>query len=212
MAFVWDEDKELFIDPDSGEEMSLEEAEDMVDEIIEDAFEDADTIIDEFIGDDGKNPKDPDRWHAAIILLLKDTFLILAALGIGGLPFLDEGLRSQMQNALDRQLGYLMDFASQVALGRLSIRAIKQRSKMYVNSSRSSYWMTRSEFERRRGMMQSKWVSRGDSHVCLPCTEAEDMGWRSLGTFGQPGSGIVTLHPLTLCLGLTSCRCIKEYR
>jgi hypothetical protein len=147
-----------------------------------------------------------------MILLLKDTFLVLAALGIGGLLFLDEGLRSQMQDALDRQLGYLADFASQVARGQLSLRAIRQRSRMYVNSSRGSYWLSRDEFERRRRMIQSKWITRGDNRVCPPCTEAEDLGWQILGSFGQPGSGIVTLHPLTLCLGLTSCRCRKEYR
>ena len=209
MPFLWDENREVFIDSDSGEELSLEDAEDLVDELIDDAAEDIDIIIEEFL--DTEAPK-PDGWHAAFILLLKDLFLTLGALGIGGIALLDTTLSTQIQDALDRQLGYLAGFAVQVSQGRLSIRGIKQRSHMYTNSTRQSYWLSRDEFERRRSMVQERWITRGDNHVCSPCNDAEDENWRTIGTFAQPGSGIVMISPTTMCLGLTSCRCRKEYR
>jgi hypothetical protein len=83
---------------------------------------------------------------------------------------------------------------------------------MYVNSARGAYWLTRDQAEKDRGMTVEIWHVIGDKHTCSPCSDAAEAGAQPIGTFAQPGSGIVRLSPVTVCQGYSACRCKKSYR
>ena len=207
MAWRYDLETVSFINLETGDRLTASEAEDLVDEIIESAKDDADDIINNTL--DVEDP-DVEEFERQLAGLVSDLFIILAILG-GGLAIYSL-LRREVERKLERQYVYLEPFARQVYADTVSLGSARNRAHMYANSSRGAYWLTRDEAERQRGSVEEKWLVIGDEHTCSPCFSAGGMGWQTIGTFGQPGSGIVTLSPLTVCQGLTSCRCKKSYR
>ena len=210
MEWTWDEERQLFINED-GETLTLSEMEDSIEDIIDDGMDEADGLIEDYLDGetDERNPRTR-LWWLLFSQQLRNLYFLLATMAIGGPiigPLLDD-----VDRLLRKQFNYLDSMAGEILRGEVSIPQIRQRAHMYVNSSRSSYWVARDEFERRRGSREEHWVTLGDSHVCHPCNDGEDLGWQLIGTFAQPGSGIVVIIPTTLCLGLTSCRCRKLYR
>ena len=206
MAWRYDLESASFINLETGDRLTPSEAEDLVDEIIENAKDDADDIINNTLDDD----PDVEEFERQLADLVKRLYVFLAILG-GGLAIYDQ-LRGEVERKLERQYVYLEPFAIQVYGGNVPLGSARNRAHMYVNSSRGAYWLTRDEAERRRGSVEQRWIVVGDEHTCLPCFDASAMGWQPIGTFGQPGSGIVTLDPVTMCNGLSSCRCRRSYR
>jgi len=210
--WTWNEARQLFINED-GRTLTLSEMEDLIDELIDDGMDDIDDLIDQYLDPtvDESNPR-VRVWWLLFSEQLRDLYFLLAGFGIGASALIIGPLLDDINDLLNRQFTYLDSMAENIVLGGVSLGSIRRRAHMYVNSSRSAYWTGRDEFERRRGSREEHWITLGDTHVCNPCNEAEDLGWQLIGTFAQPGSGIVLIIPTTLCAGLTSCRCKKEYR
>lgn len=209
MPWRWNRSFNEFRETDTGERVTSEDIEDLVDEIIDEESENVDDLIELFIEEEEPNVG---AWKIVFADMILELYLILAALGIGGIARLTPVLTEIIEEKLTRQFLFLDSFAAEIEAGRLSIGSIRQRMRMYVNSSRQAYWLMRDELEIQSGSVQERWVTLGDTHVCSPCNDAEDEGWRPIGTFAQPGSGLVEISPSTMCVGLTSCRCRKEYR
>jgi len=204
MPWIWDDRRELFVNTETGKTAPLEDMPELVDALITDAWDDLDEALAE--------KPEPRKVRNIVLLLLSDLYLILAALGIGGLIALDANLRAQIEEMLARQVGYLDLAISQYLAERISPAELRRRARMYLNSARSAYWTTRDEFEKRRGKVEQRWIAVGDRNTCSPCLDAERLGWVPIGTLGVPGSGIVTITPTTMCEGLTNCRCQIAYR
>jgi hypothetical protein len=153
-----------------------------------------------------------EEWAIAFALLLQNAYIQQAELAAGGESQMSPELWALVIVALAIQHGFLEDFARQVNDGQLTGAQIEARTKMYVNSSREAFWTVKDEKAKRAGSTQERWIPIGDASTCAPCFSGEAMGWQPIGTFAQPGSGRVQLDPLTLCDGLTNCRCEKEYR
>ena len=209
----WNEERQLFVNDETGESLPLSEMEDLINDIIDDGMDEADDLADQYLDSeiDERNPR-VRLWWLLFSKQLRDLYFLLAGLGIGSSLLVIGGLLDDVNRLLNRQFTYLDSMAGEILSGALSLGSINRRIHMYVNSSRSSYWVGRDEFERRKGSREEHWITLGDTHVCTPCNEAEDLGWQLIGTFAQPGSGIVVITPTTLCRGMTSCRCKKSYR
>lgn len=204
MPWIWDDGRELFVDAETGKTAAPDDMPDLVDALVVDAWDDLDEML-------TAKPQ-PRKVRGLILALLSDLYLILGALGIGGLLALDANLRAQIEEMLARQTGYLDLAVSQYLSEQISLAELRRRARMYLNSARSAYWTTRDEFEKRRGRVEQRWIAVGDRNTCSPCLDAEQLGWVPIGTLGGPGSGIVTVSPTTMCHGLTSCRCQIAYR
>ncbi len=189
--------------------VNLEQAGDLVDQLIDTVNDDeVDEILD--ILSDSPTEEETERWKLGFWLLLKEVYLALAFVAAAGaLTVLDmEGVQALLLG----QLFYLDRFAQEVASGAISKPEARRRMRMYVNSSRSSFWTVLDREMRDAGYTRERWIAIGDANTCSPCTEADLMGWQPIGTFGEPGSGYVLRDPTTECSGLTSCRCRKVYR
>lgn len=199
--------EEVFFDPETGVSLTTDEADDLVDELVDAYQQDADELVDELL--DAEEPR-TEEFRRSLGELLRDLFLVLAILGIGGV--LEDRLRGQVERRLERQLRFLDGFIQVLLQHTIPLGSIHRRIGMYINSSRQAYWLAREERARQDGYTEERWEAIGDLNTCDPCFEADDMGYQPLGTFGEPGSGIVVLSPTTLCHGLTACRCRKSFR
>lgn len=150
------------------------------------------------------------QWQAGIGTAIKDLYIALGTLAAGGRSQMTQQYWGSIGGRLGRQYGYLARFAEEVRQGRLTIGQIRQRTKMYANSARQAYWGIRDFRAREQGFTEERWVPIGDDATCGPCESAGAMGWQPIGTFGTPGSGMVT--QASECEGLTNCRCQKVYR
>lgn len=153
-----------------------------------------------------------EEWAVAFALLLEIIYIQQAELGAGGESQMSPALWALVIVALNIQYGFLEDFAKKINAGQLSTAQIEARTRMYINSSREAFWTTKDEKAKQAGFTEERWDAIGDDSTCGPCFDAEDLGWQPIGTFAQPGSGRVQVDPLTLCDGLTNCRCEKRYR
>lgn len=153
-----------------------------------------------------------EAWEVAFALLIEILYIQQAELAAGGESQMTPILWALIVTALNVQYGFLEGFAQQINAGQLTAAQIEARTRMYVNSSRESFWIVKDEKAKDAGFTQENWEAIGDDATCDPCFTADALGWQPIGTFGQPGSGRVQIDPLTLCDGLTNCRCEKLYR
>ena len=198
-----------WVDEALGRAVDLSGAGDLVDELIDSVNEDDIDEILEMLGEE-PTPEEVDRWKLRFWLLLKELFLALALFAAVGA--LTVGDLEAVQLLLLVQLEYLDRFAQEIATGAVSKAEAGRRMRMYVNSARSAFWTVLDRVMRDAGYTQERWIAIGDRNTCSPCTDGDMMGWQPIGTFAEPGTGIVLRNPTTECQGLSSCRCRKEYR
>ena len=151
-------------------------------------------------------------WQDRMIKEVRAAYIEQAELGGGGRVTMTQGDWGKVGNMLRRQYQYLSNFAQEIRAGHLTVGQIVSRASMYINSARSAFWAIRDRREKSKGMTEERWIAIGDEATCEPCASADGEGWKPIGTFGQPGSGVVRRKPKTECEGLTHCRCRKEYR
>jgi len=198
-----------WIDEALGRSVDLSGAADLVDQLIDSVDEDEIDELLDLLGDE-PSPEETERWKVLFWLLLKELYLALALLAAAGA--LTVGDMEAVQLLLLVQLEYLDRFAQEVASGAVSKAEAGRRMRMYVNSARSSFWTVLDRVMRDAGYTRERWIAIGDANTCSPCHEADMMGWQPIGTFAEPGTGIVLRSPTTECQGLSLCRCRKEYR
>ena len=192
-----------------GDHLSLGGMADLVDQLIEATDEDEIAELLDILADEAE-PERVSRWKLAFGLLLKHLYLVVALLAAAGRPIVVD--LEGTQELLERQYAYLDRFADGLIAGTVSVAEAGRRMHMYVNSARSSFWRVLDRQMREAGYDEERWIAIGDRNTCEPCMDADLMGWQPIGTFAEPGSGYVLRSPTTMCEGLTSCRCRKEYR
>jgi hypothetical protein len=152
----------------------------------------------------------PDEYRELVEDLLEDAYLQQATLANKKKlpPVFIAIIMAMLMSQVDRLVRALELYIA----GRIFAGEVGRRAGMYANSSRQAYWAVRDRVERGEGAVEEHWFAIGDKNTCSPCRDAEGMGWQPLGTFAQPGSGLVLLAGGTTCHGLTHCRCRKQYR
>lgn len=208
MPWRFDPERIEWIDEELGRRIDLEGAADLVDELIDAVDDDVDELLD--ILSDQPDEEEVREWKRRFWAFLKWLYLALAMVAAAGeLVF---GDWEAVQFLLLLQLSFLDRFALEIATGTVSKAEAGRRMRMYVNSARSAFWSVLDRQMQEAGYTEERWLAIGDRNTCSPCNDADRMGWQPIGTFAQPGTGVVTLDPETECQGLSLCRCRKEYR
>lgn len=207
-AWKWDERRGRYRDPETGRVLSPARIRRLVDEIVDRAQDNAADLAEALEAGD----IDVAEWELQMAYLVEDAYIQQAELAAGGEEQTSPWIWAAISLLLSFQFNRLSAFALEIARGRLTIGQIVQRVKMYVNSSRQAFWAVADRDAYDRGMVEERWIAVGDENTCNACLDADQMGWRPLGTFAQPGSGQVMNNPMTFCVGLTNCRCWKDYR
>jgi hypothetical protein len=204
-----DTDAIEWIDEETGRRVNLDGAADLVDALVDAVSDDeVDEILD--ILSEFPTEEETRQWKRRFWVLLKWLYVALALTASAG-EFTIGDLEA-VQVLLLFQLGYLDRFAQEVATGAVSKAETRRRMRMYVNSARSSFWTVLDRKMREAGYTEERWHAIGDANTCSPCNEADGMGWSPIGTFAEPGTGVVLRDPTTECTGLSLCRCQKAYR
>lgn len=209
MPYRFDPGDIEWIDEELGRRINLDDAADLVDELIDAVSDDE---IDEILDLLGDEPTEEDvrKWKRRFWALLKWLYISLALIAAAGA--LTVGDWEAIQVLLLAQLYFLDRFAQEVATGTISKAEAGRRMRMYVNSARSAFWTVLDREMIDAGYTEERWIPVGDANTCTPCHDAGSMGWRLIGTFAEPGTGYVLRNPTTECQGLSLCRCQKAYR
>jgi hypothetical protein len=204
-----DTDTIEWVNEETGARVNLDGAGDLVDALIDAVSDDeVDELLD--ILSDEPTEEEVEQWKRRFWILLKWLYVAMALVAAAGA--LTVGDLEAVQLLLLVQLGFLDRFAQEVATGAISKAEAGRRMRMYVNSARSSFWAVLDREMLDAGYTEENWDAIGDRNTCSPCFEADGMGWQPIGTFAEPGTGIVLRDPTTECQGLSSCRCRKRYR
>jgi hypothetical protein len=210
MRWSWDERLRRYRNLDTGRIIAYEEVKSIVNGIVDRSDDQIRTLTD-MLSQGQLNVRD---WQTTMAALIKDSYIAQAELAAGGRESMNQRLWGSIGGRLSYQYSKLNAFAEEIAAGNLTSGQIFRRCQMYVNSSRQAFWAVRKYFEQQKGATMERWITKGDDQVCGPCRDAGEMGLQPIGTFGEPGSGIVlsgTKGNATVCVGLTNCRCEKEY-
>jgi len=111
-----------------------------------------------------------------------------------------------------KQYKYANDFARAVQekaeAGKLTLEGVSHRMGLYANSGTDTFYQIRTEWaEDEEGATEVRWLLSPVEN-CRECVELHDLGWISLGEFGQigqyPGDGSRLCGP--------NCACSLDYR
>jgi hypothetical protein len=206
MAWRWVERVWEYIESITDRILSVFNTNALVDRIVDRGIDDIESLTDAI----SRGDITVDGWHGSMRERIKQLYEQLTDLGAGGHDKVTDAQWSDATRRLFEQYKFLDNFARQITEGKLTKGQIERRSKMYVNSSRQTYWSIRNDKAKAR-FTREKWNAIGDDNTCGPCADADAMGWQPLGTFAEPASGIVVVGE-TFCEGLTACRCTKIFR
>ena len=207
--WVWETGTQRYRDLATGRFLSNTDVIGIVNDIVDKTTDNPVTTINTMLADGRLNVA---NWKTGFARQIKNAYIQQAELAAGGRAGMTPQMWGSVGGSVREQYRYLDKFAKQIEGKQLSPVQIEARTKMYINSSRESYWRIKDMKAQGAGMTEERWIDEGDSDVCGPCSDAGAMGWQPIGTFAQPGSGRVMNRPRTNCQGLTNCRCRKEYR
>jgi len=208
IQWVWETTTGRYRNLATGQFVGRETILGLVDSIVDRTVENPVATLNTMLADKRLSVAD---WQTGFARQIKNAYAQQAMLAAGGREQMTPRLWGMVGGSVREQYNYLKDFAKQIESGSLTAAQIEARTKMYLNSSREVYWRVQDMQARDQGMTQERWHAVGDDSTCGPCSDADAMGWQNLGFFAQPGSGNV-IAGQTTCLGLTNCRCTKEYR
>lgn len=145
----------------------------------------------------------PDDFKVLFREEIKHEYIRQFLAGIGGLDRMTQEYWGSIGGMLIEQYKWLDNFVNEMKVAMMSVDAIYQRMKMYIDSAREAYERAVSFASKLIGVTQELWVL-GRAEHCDDCIAFSDEGWQPIDYFPFPGQG------KTACL--TKCRCHKEYR
>ena len=143
-------------------------------------------------------------WRRLMRETIKDEYVAFFLLGFGGL-LLEEDVR-QLVQLLAEQYAYLDQFVVQMGEGLPSNAQIIARSRSYIRSAGSAFWVATYDAVTRGGMTEVKWTMNPAEH-CEDCIRFAGMGWQPIED--NPYNGAVPRSGDTQCL--FNCLCVLEF-
>jgi hypothetical protein len=141
-------------------------------------------------------------WQEAMRDEVKDSLLIGAIIGVGGLEFMRQRDWMRLNRQIRQQYGYLDNLAWERFNEQVTDDRMVQRAGMYANAGRMGYYEARTDSLVAYGFSEERRVLNPAEH-CFDCIAYAALGWQPIGTLPEPGDQ-------SECL--TNCRCNKEYR
>ena len=200
--YVWDDKVRAYRYVDTGEIVSDEQMQDLLDDLYDEA-------ADEMAGlarDAVEKKMTAVLFLLAAAFLLKQLYNVFAALAVGGWARMtaDDWLRNGV--LLSSEYQYLAGMAQDVQAGNLTAVQADARIRLYMGRAYARYWEL---LVRERMTLDTytlyRWMDVRDEKECADCPQYADQGWVRVGTLGTvPGAGA------TECLG--ACRCWLEFQ
>lgn len=197
-AYRFDVHTGQFVNLESGEPVSLEQLQALVDARIVESTRRIRELSDAFVI--GGEPRDIAAWERQFLRELRRLHIELAVLGIGG--FAQVLTWQKVEEKLASELGFLSDFASDIEAGFMSDVMIAYRASLYPKAARQEFWIGVQLASMQAGYRFERRVAVGDKNTCSECTYLDSLGWQPIGTLPPPPQR---------CLGLNNCRCTMEF-
>jgi len=145
-------------------------------------------------------------WHRLMQDEIKDKYIALFLLGLGGLALLRAEDIALLVELLVEQFEYLARFLIAIDTG-LSEEQIRARALLYIQSADTAFWNGISRAAATAGLEEVKWGLRPAEH-CPDCVAFAGMGWQKIRN--NPYSGAVPKSGATRCL--FNCACVLDFR
>ena len=142
-------------------------------------------------------------WQREVAKLLKTVHLAQFILGKGGAANTFPADYLVVARTLKSEYQYLDKFAADIASGRLSAAQIKARARLYVNKTRTSYWMGDAMAQDRATQPALMRRILAVAEHCPDCLAYAAAGWVPVGTLPMPCQA---------CECGANCRCSVEYK
>lgn len=141
-------------------------------------------------------------WERQMRTMIKESHLYTSALAHGGWDRMTPAAYGEVGNIVKDQYRFLRRFIDEIESGKQPLDGFFiERSKMYAEASRGTYYDFLDEQVAIRGYTEERSILRpGES--CTECVEEAGKGWQKLGTLKRIGD--------RLCRA--NCRCSKQYR
>ena len=133
-------------------------------------------------------------WRRLMRETIKDEYVAFFLLGLGGLELLREEEIRQLVELLVEQYAYLYQFVVQMGEGLPSNAQIIARSRSYIRSAGSAYWVATHDAVTRGGMTEVKWTMNPAEH-CEDCIAFAGMGWQPIEE--DPYHSLYSFHCFT---------------
>lgn len=146
-----------------------------------------------------------DDWRRLMRDEIKDQYVALFLLGLGGLALLRADDILLLAELLEQQFAFLDNFAREI--DELSEAQISARARMYTRSSEAAFWSARLRAAAAAGMDEVQWTLTPAEH-CVDCVAFANMGWQKMAD--NPYGGAVPRSGATRCL--FNCACILLFR
>lgn len=146
-----------------------------------------------------------DDWRRLMQDEIKDEYLALFLLGLGGLALLRADDILLLAELLEEQFAFLDNFAR--GIDELSETQVRARSRLYIRSSAAAFWSARQRAAVAAGRETVRWYLTPAEH-CVDCIAFADMGWQLIAD--DPYGGAVPRSGQTRCL--MNCACILDFR
>jgi len=146
-----------------------------------------------------------DDWRRLMRDEIKDEYVALFLLGLGGLALLRAEDILLLAELLREQFAYLDRFV--VEIGELSEAQINARARSYTKTAESAFWRGGLRAAVAAGMERVKWTLTPAEH-CEDCIAFADMGWQRIDD--NPYHGATPKSGATRCL--FNCACVLLFR
>ena len=141
-------------------------------------------------------------WQVRMGEIVKQVHMVSAVLARGGFGRMSPDDFSRVQDRVSEQLGYLDNFASQIASGKQPLNGtLCRRMQLYLEAGRGTYHDVEQNVMADRGYDEYRNLL-GSAEHCEECVSESDRGWVKLGELVPIGSRLCNKN----------CKCTYEYR
>lgn len=142
-------------------------------------------------------------WQNQVARILKDGYIVNAAIGRGGIKQLDFSDYGRIGGHLKFEYRHLNDFAQAIKDGKLSPAQIELRIRMYAEGTRTAYFDGIQSAKVQAGYTWKRKVLNPAEH-CDDCIYQSGMGWVPMNDnkVTPPGVGTACGH---------NCKCTMDF-
>lgn len=133
--WIWDSDRLVYVDSDTGNEIPWENVDEKSGELIDSAYTTSDTFAENLVTDVFTIA----MWERLMRAELKLSYIQQWLLGRGGVGEMDSNDWLEIVDLLNIQYGYLREFVTELVSESVTPGQLRNRSRMYFSSSRQAF-------------------------------------------------------------------------
>lgn len=197
--FTWDADSTRYRNKDTGRYYAESRILALADGYTENVNTRLTDLTERFINGD----MELGNWQRQVARILKDGYIINAAIGRGGINQLDNADYGRIGGHLRFEYRHLNDFAQAIKDGKLTPAQIQMRIRMYADGVRTAYFDGLQAAKKAAGYTWKRKVLNPAEH-CQDCKDQAGLGWVPINDqkVTPPGVGTACGH---------NCKCDMDF-